>query len=78
MILPKGISGRPASLSDTVSGHALWQTKANQMKMFKMPTPCVHLHFKPKFLKIQKLYQIRFFIWTDNFPSPPCTIIYGL
>ena len=56
MILPKGISGEPAPLSDTVSGHALWQTKANQMKMFKMPTPCVHLHFKPKFLKIQKLY----------------------
>ena len=56
MILPKGISGGPAPLSETVSGHASWQTKANQMKMFKMPTPCVHINFKPKFLKIHKLY----------------------
>ena len=43
MILPKGISGGAAPLLDTVSGHALWQTKANQMKMFEMPTPCVQI-----------------------------------
>ena len=56
MILPKGISIEPAPLSETASGHASWQTKANQTKMFEMPTPCVHINFKPKFLKIQKLY----------------------
>ena len=38
---------RACATSEAILSHASWQTKANQVKMFRMPTPCVYLNFKP-------------------------------
>ena len=39
---------KACATSESVSGHASWQTKANQVKMFEMPAPCVHTKFQTK------------------------------
>ena len=62
MIFWKGISGGPAPLSEAVSSHASRKTEANGVKMFGMPTPCVHLSFKPKLLKIQSYTKLDFLL----------------